>query len=742
MNEQPNNTNQNIDDDEIDLIELLHTILHGKWIILLFTLVFILGAFIYAFGKSPIYKADALMQVETKKAGVPGLEDLAGLGGDDTSVGTELEIIKSRKILGNTIKTLNLDIVAKPRRIPLLGNLNKRFHDVSQLKKLPNISEYIDKVLNKYAWSHESINITRLNVPDELLNKKMILVALESDRFDLFYKGKVIFEDKGINQNVSSPDGKLSINVGFINALPGTQFTLTKLSKLKAIDLLQKNISISEKGKKTGIINLKLEGKNRESIVKTLDYISKVYLQQNKSRSAEDASSGLKFLQEQIKPVEEKAAIAEANLKKYRITNQTADMSMETQAVLSLVSNIDTELQKLSLKRDELIQRYTPNHPIIQSIASQEVKLETRKRQTLSKISKLPDTQQELLRLERDYQVANTVYLDLVNNIQEFKIAKASTVGNAYIIDSAVVYDNPVKPKKALILALGALLGAMLGTLSVFLRKALHQTVDDPEKLQNKTGISVYATIPFSKAIKLTRGLKKNKRPKKLLAKENPIDPAIESLRSLRTSLHFALLESKNNIVMITGPAPGIGKSFISSNFSSVIASGEQRVLLIDGDMRKGYLHNLLNKKMEPGLSDVISGNATLGEVIHTIEINENSMDIITRGVTPPNPSELLMHSNFEKILNDLSSQYDLIVIDTPPIHAVTDPVIIGKHAGVTFMVVRSDMHSMSEIEHAVMKLSQNGIETKGFIFNGFVQKKGAKGYGYQSYYSDYQSDK
>ncbi len=744
MNDQTGNINNQIDDDEIDLLELFRTILNGKWLILFFTVLATLAAFVYAFGKAPIYRADALLQVETKKAGIPGLEDIAGLSGDDTSVGTELELIKSRKILGEAVNALNLDIVAEPKRIPLLGNLNKLFLASKELSKLPSVSESIDSFTGKYAWSNEQVKLTRLDVAPNLINRNLILTVKTPGVYDISFNDQVLLKEGKINQNNGSSNGVLSIYVNTLDALPGTQFSIKKLSTLRAIGRLQNSIQASEKGKKTGIISLKLEGGNKQKIVSTLDNISKTYIQQNKSRSSEEASNALQFLEEQIKPVEEEAAIAEANLQKYRTNNQTANMSVETLGVLELVSEIDTELQKISLKRDELILKYTPNHPVIQSLAAQEAKLKTRKKQTLSKIKKLPETQQQLLKLEGDYKVANTVYLDLVNNIQEFKIAKASTVGNAYIVDTAVVHDKPVKPKKALILALGALLGGMLGTLLVFLRKALHQTVGDPEKLESHTGLSVYATIPLTKAVGIGGGLN-SKRQKTLLAKVQPNDPAIESLRSLRTSLHFALLEAKNNIVMITGPSPGIGKSFISSNFAAVIAASEQRVLLIDADMRKGYLHKLLRKDITPGLSDLISDKASIEDTVHTIKIHDYELDIITRGQTPPNPSELLMHSNFEKILNELSGKYDLILIDTPPVHAVTDPMIVGQHSGVVFMVVRSNQHGMKEIDHAVTRLSQNGIDTKGFIFNGFVNQKGANGYGgygYQSYYGDYKSDK
>ena len=736
------------DDDEIDLLQLVHTIWNGKWLILLFTLIATLLAFVYAFGQSPIYKADALLQVESQKSAIPGIEDIAGLGGDDASVGTELEIIKSRKIIGQAVAALNLDITAQPKRVPLLGNLYKRFFSPEQTNKPPLIWDKIDNFMHQYAWGNEKIKIESLNVPDKWLNQPLTLIKNENENknetFNILSDETLLFKGK-VGQPSRSSDQSFSIFVSQLNGLPGTKYVITKLSNLRAIEILQLNIRASEKGKKTGIINLALEGKNKKVIVNTLDHISKTYLQQNKSRSSEEASNALKFLKEQIKPVKDNADKTEALLKRYRTENQTADLSMETQAVLDVIAGLDTELQRLSLKRDELGQKYTNNHPTIQAIISQENKLKNTKKKTLSKISKLPGTQQKLLKYERDFKVSNAVYLDLLNNIQEFKIAKASSVGNVYIIDKAVVHDKPTKPKKGMILALGLLLGTMLGILTVFLRKALHHTVDNPEKLEEALGIPVYATVPLSKGVKLTGSLKaKNRRQKNLLAIDNPTDPSIESLRSLRTSLHFALLEAKNNIVMITGPSPGIGKSFISSNFSAVLATGEQKVLLIDADMRKGYLHNLLNEKVSPGLSDLISDKTTIEEAIHTITMGEHSMDIITRGQTPPNPSELLMHSNFEKLLTVFSERYDLIIIDTPPVHAVTDPTIIGKHSGVVFMVARSEQHSMKEIEYAVTRLSHTGIETKGFIFNAYNPSKstyGYSGYGY-SYYGDYKSDK
>lgn len=737
MNDNQNNTQTT----EVDLLELFYAILAGKWTILLFSIIAIFLAFIYAYGKTPVYHADTLLQVEQQKTSIPGISALGSLGGNSSVARTEIELIKSRRNISKAVKHLKLDIIAVPKRIPLLGNIAKKYFNLEgEYEKLPPIWSGFDNTVRQYAWGGEKIDVSRLEVSSSYLNKKLDLIYIGDNFYDLFFEEKKLLRGK-IGRASSSKDGSIRINVRSLVALSGTNFSIIKLSKLRAIERLQIQIKAIEKGSKTGIISLDLEGVNKKLIAETLDYLSKTYLEQNQNRSSEEAKKALEFLKTQIKPVKDKAEAAEARLKTYRTRNKTADISYETQSVLSLVTNIDTKLSQLSLEKDQLGQKYTVNHPVIQSIVSQEEKLRQRKKRIFTKITKLPEKQQKILKLNSDYKVANSVYIDLLNKIQEFKIAKASTVGNVYIIDTAVAYDQPIKPKKMLILILGLLLGLILGALVVIVREALRRTVNNPEKLEEALGIPVYATVPLSNEVKLTRGFRRSKQQKILLANDKSDDPAIESLRSLRTSLHFALLEAKNNIVMITGPSPGIGKSFISSNFAAVLAAADKKkVLLIDADMRKGYLHNLLDKPMSPGLSDLIGSQIDPSEVVHTIPVGKNTLDVITRGQTPPNPSELLMHSGFEALLNGLSKQYDLILIDTPPVHAVTDSSIIGALSGVVFMVVYSDKHSMNEINHAVSRLSHTGIKTKGFIFNGYSPKKSKYGYGYHSYYGDYKS--
>jgi tyrosine-protein kinase Etk/Wzc len=228
----------------------------------------------------------------------------------------------------------------------------------------------------------------------------------------------------------------------------------------------------------------------------------------------------------------------------------------------------------------------------------------------------------------------------------------------------------------------------------------------------------------------------KTSKAKSILAMDNPADLSIEALRSLRTSLHFAMMEAKNNVIAISGPSPGVGKSFISANLAAVLAQSEKRVLIIDADMRKGYLQTQFGMKVDNGLSDFLSGVKTLEDVTKQSQVE--GLDVITRGQVPPNPSELLMHENFSKLVEEVSAKYDLVIIDTPPILAVTDPAVVSAHAGSTLLVTRFGQNHIKELELTRNRFEQNGIDVKGVVFNGVV-KKASNAYGYYNY--EYKSE-
>lgn len=347
----------------------------------------------------------------------------------------------------------------------------------------------------------------------------------------------------------------------------------------------------------------------------------------------------------------------------------------------------------------------------------------------------MPKVQQEILRLTRDVEVGQQIYVQLLNKVQELNILKASTVGNVRIIDNAAVQIKPVKPKKALVAVIATLLGGMLAVAIVLIRAAFNRGIEGPEALE-QLGMNVYASVPLSEwQDRLAKQKKGGKHT--LLAQHNPADLSIEALRSLRTSLHFAMMESANNVLMITGPSSGIGKSFITSNLASVIAQCDQKVLLIDADMRKGHLHDYFSKAHKDiGLSDYLSGQKDTQSVI--VQSEQAGLDFIARGKVPPNPSELLMHPRFASLLEWAAQNYDLVLIDTPPILAVTDAAVVGRLAGTTLMVARFAVTAAKEAEVTQSRLEQNGIEVKGVILNA-MEKRAASYYGGNYGYYQYQ---
>ena len=416
---------------------------------------------------------------------------------------------------------------------------------------------------------------------------------------------------------------------------------------------------------------------------------------------------------------------------------------MEAKSVLDQIVNVDNQLNELTFREAEISQLYTHEHPTYKALMEKRQTLQEEKAKLNKKVSSMPSTQQEVLRLSRDVESGRAVYLQLLNRQQELNIAKSSAIGNVRIIDNAVTQPKPVKPQKIIVIAIGFILGLLFSVGIVLLRVLLRRGIESPEQLE-EMGLNVYASVPVSEALEKGNkrtGAKRKHQSSSLLALDNPADLAIEAIRSLRTSLHFAMMESKNNVLMISGASPNAGKTFISSNLAAVMALAGQKVLFIDADMRKGYAHKLFGTEQVNGLSDILSGKGTVEKIIS--KVPNAGFDYIPRGQVPPNPAELLMHPRFEALLDDLSKNYDLVIVDTPPILAVTDAAIIGRYAGTTLIVARFEKDTVKEITVSVKRFEQSGTIVKGCILNGIIKKASSYyGYGYSHYGYSYDDKK
>ncbi|MCG9761267.1 MULTISPECIES: polysaccharide biosynthesis tyrosine autokinase [unclassified Pseudoalteromonas] len=743
MNAQPNlisnQKSSKEETQEIDLMALVGALLDAKFFIAGITALFMLLGIAYAIFSTPIYQATAMVQVEEKGGSVPGFDDMSGMFESTSAAVTEIELLKSRSVIGEAVDTLNLDTVVEPKLFPLFGSRSFRKF-VAQSE-----GEVAEPSLgaSSYAWGGEQVEIHRFKVPSSAVGEEFVLQARTDESFALLTSdGDEVLAGK-VGEEVKQ--GQFELTIKTLIARPETEFSIVKRNRLQTILDLQSAISASEKGKDSGIINLALQSASPEYAEKVLDKVAGIYVRRNVERNSAEAQQSLEFLEVQLPEVKRNLERAEKAFNDYQIRQESIDISLETQGVLEQIVKLETKLQELELKRLELGRKFKREHPSYRGVVEQIDTVKRQRNELAGEVQGLPETQRELLRLKRDVEVNNEIYTLLLGKTQELDIVRAGTVGNVRIVDYAEVNTTqPVKPKKALIVVMATMLGAMLAVAIVLVQKALHKGIEDPAEIE-ALGLPVYASVPFSEyQVKLTGFAKARKgkvaKAKSILAMDNPADLSVEALRSLRTSLHFAMLEAKNNVIAISGPSPGVGKSFITVNLATVLAQSGKRILVIDADMRKGYLQTQFGMKWDDGLSDYLSGRLNLAQVIKPSQVE--GLQVMTRGQIPPNPSELLMHENFSKLIGEVSKMYDLVIVDTPPILAVTDPAIVSAHAGTTLLVTRFGQNHAKELEITRNRFEQNGIDVKGVVFNGVVRKS-TNAYGYYGYYNyEYKSDK
>ncbi|MGN7698737.1 polysaccharide biosynthesis tyrosine autokinase [Klebsiella pneumoniae] len=715
------NKNSLKEKDEIDLGRLIGEFIDHRKLIISVSSLFTLLALLYAIFATPIYQADALIQVEQKQANAI-LSNLSQMLPDSQPQSApEIALLQSRMILGKTVDDLNLQTRIKQKYFPLIG---RGFSRLSGEKS-------------------GIVTISRLYLPDNGKDESDLLLTVKdsnhyiisNDDFEIEGKVGELLDEKGI-----------SLKVDAIDAIPNTQFIITYVSRLKAITDLQEKLAVNDQGKDTGILTISMTGDNPQLIEKIVDSISENYLAQNIARQAAQDAKSLDFLSKQLPQVRSDLDQAEDKLNQYRRQSDSVDLSLEAKSVLDQIVNVDNQLNELTFRESEISQLYTKEHPTYKALMEKRKTLQDEKLKLNKRVSAMPETQQEILRLSRDVESGRAVYMQLLNRQQELNIAKSSAIGNVRIIDNAVTQPKPVKPKKIIIVLIGIFLGIVVSAGIVLLKVLLRRGIETPEQLE-ELGINVYASIPVAEAFARKKvndkgwGNRNSEQSQSFLAIENPADLAIEAIRGLRTSLHFAMMEARNNVLMISGASPNAGKTFVSSNLAAIIAQTGKKVIFIDTDMRKGCTHKLFNVKNDKGLSDILSGKSDINGAVRTIE--QANFDYISRGAVPPNPAELLMHRRFGELLNWASERYDIVVLDTPPILAVTDAAIIGNYAGTTLLVARFELNTAKEIDISVKRFEQTGVNVKGCILNGVVKKASSYyGYGYNHYGYSYTDKK
>jgi tyrosine-protein kinase Etk/Wzc len=689
-------------------------VLVGSRRLVLGTAAAVLGlAVVYLLLATPLYRSNVVVQVEDETKTLAGLQELSAVVNERTPADTEIEIIRSRSLLDGVVEQLGLDIQARPRTFPIIGNAFFRRHEGLQLASPP-------LGLDRYAWGGEHARVQRLDLSDDLVGEPLQLTATGEGSFVFGFakKGLSAVGQVGKPFSATQGDAQISAFVSELAARPGTTFTVVKRRMSDVVDKLRRELSIAEKSKKTGIIVIELQGEDPRQVSAILDAISGAYLRQNVERKSAEAAKTLEFIESQLPVVKRNAETADAALNDFQYQRGTVDLTAETQKMLERNADIQKGLQALELEQADLRQRFTEEHPALQTLRRKIEKLRSERDALNAQMKKLPRTELESARLVGDAKVANELYSQLLNKAQQLRVAKSGTIGNVRVLDHAVVPRRPESPKPALVLALALVVGLSAGVAAAFARRALHEGTVDPDEIERGTGLAIYAIVPHSaRQEELGRRLHRHgSTPVPILAALDPGDIAVENLRSLRTSLQFALVEASNNIIAIGGPAPDLGKSFVTANLAHVLATADRRVLVVDGDLRRGRLHRIFGGPRSPGLSDLVSGAVPLDGAIRKTELDH--LDFLSSGRVPPNPAELLGSARFEQVMAALSARYDFVILDTPPILAVTDTALIARIAAVNLLVLRAGRHPISEITATVKRLAQVGAKVQGAVLN------------------------
>lgn len=708
-------------EDTIDLKELFFSLIAQWKLIALCVILSIVAALLYLRVTPDTYRVDALVQVEESKGTSAALlGDLSDMIEQKQPAQAEIEILKSRLVLGDVIDRLNLDI-------QVAGTENSLFD------RLLNPHDYRTEYSTRsvlFRDGDQAFDIRQFDIPQAYYDKTLEL-QFKEQQFSLTdpRTGEVVFSGLLNRNNQATHAGGTWKVAIFSQDQFQDRYLISKQSLPAAANRLLANYSVAEKGKMTGILGLNYEGQDKAHITQVLNAILQAYRQQNVERRSAETAQTLKFLEDQLPELRQQLDVAEREFNQFRQQSNTVDVTKESE--LYLTQSIALETQKAQLEQSvaEASAKYTSEHPVMQQMEAQLAAINSRIAELNGTLKQLPDLQRRYLQLYREVEVKQQLYTALLNSYQQLRIAKAGEIGNVRIVDTAVEPLKPIAPKKLQILILSIFLGGFLGTLIALLRNMMRSGIKDAAQIENELDIPVYATVPRSAVQESRVKLLKKKKTIPILAVKDSDDIAVESIRSIRTTIHFSLTEAKNNIIAISGPAPEVGKSFIAANLGAILAQGGKKVLVMDGDMRRGYLHKYFNQDTAPGLSELLLGTHTLEQVIKADSYE--GLYFISRGKNPSNPAELLGSQKFQALLSELSAQFDHILIDTPPALAVTDGVIIAQSAGVNLLVVRHAKTQMKELELTINRFEQAKVKVNGVILNDVQRGSGGYGYGY-----------
>lgn len=753
----------NIQEDEIDLKEIWSVIVRRKILIGSIALAIFLLSVIYAFWSTNIHSTYASIEVQDTKRNIfrPEQVDIfAGEIGSGLGIDNEMEILQSRELLIELMNKMPLNTRYFQKKVLKDTELyNDRPFDfqISGISKDFNENiEFDIEIIDKNSYSIKANLAQNSTKPLEIDGEYKFGQAIKTPYFTFVIKATKDFGLNDTSYKIIHQSNKNSFIDGFIRP----------------------NLNVAQISKQASIVKITFEDAIPQRGVDIVNNLVKVYFAQKLDYQREEVEKKLKFVNDQLAITHDNLSKSQLEIKDFKQSNTVATIPNSASTLLNAMVDIDTQLQQANMKlsvleglirqmktgnginfvsidvlgapnssinniitalqqknaaRTALLAEYTPKHPdvieiseeisalevslrgsiksLYNSVQKQKNDLETTKKSYEYSLGGMPSSELGLMNLSRNFEVNQKMYSYLLEKKAEFEIMNAATISKNRILDNAIVYPQPIKPKRSLIMMVGFILGLILGLFVAFIKEFFNNKIITPEDIERITDIPMYGVVP-----------------------ENTQEETafIESLNMIRTNMEFISSEGNSKVIMISSNIPEEGKTTISANLARTLAKGNKKVVLLDLDMRKSkLLREFSNLNVKDGSSSLLVGKVALDDVI--IHAGEN-LDVIFAGKIPPNPSELLLSSNVEKIVNELKNSYDYVIIDTAPIGLVTDTMILlKKHIHDLFLVVvRSEFTDKSLLVNFNKMIHKHHLHSVGLILNGVKISQGNYyGYGY-----------
>jgi capsular exopolysaccharide synthesis family protein len=665
----------------------------------------------------PAYEAQGklLIKKSSQTSALTGLGgeklgQLEGLDMKSSPISTEMEVIHSVPLLQKTIALLNLK---DDTGIPITPEV---FAKKLKFKNTPTT--------DVLQLSYESKN------PQEA-------TAVVNKLMDLYLENNVL-----TNRAETIAAGEF-----IVKQLPQTEATVHQAEQaLRGFQEHNHLVSLNEESKSAVAIVKDLDSKITEVSAALADvnaqYVSlqsKVGMSSGSAIAANtlNQSPGVQKVLESLQQAQSDLAIKRSHFQEAHPLIQDLKHQTEIlQALLrlriaqslnspQLVSGASLQMgaskQKLT---DDFVKVEVERNGLINRLALLSQTAATHKKQMMI----LPKLEQEQRELERQLEAAQSTYQTLLKKLQEVKVQENQNIGNARIIEPALVTIKSTTTQKILIVFVGGMLGLMLATGMVVILEVSDRSIKTLKEARELYGYTLLVALP-------SFGKKNNYRHQdpeaaipELLVRDNPQSPIAEGYRMLQANLKFLSSDKPLQVIVVTSAVPKEGKSTVSANLATAIAQLGRRVLLVDADMRHPLQHHIWNLTNAAGLSDVIVNQAEFTSVVNTAIAN---LDILTAGVIPPNPLALLDSKRMATLIDSFSTTYDFVIIDAPPLVIGADALTLGKMTDGVLLVARPGVVSSTGVTAAKEALLATGQNVLGLVVNGVILENESDSYFY-----------